>query len=138
MTRTHWLLLASWFALAALSGCAATARPPTTIAVRVSGEVAKARVRTATAKVQKLKDEVPAELKPVVQSVEDDLVDATAQLEAQTLAVDRLDRDIAKMAERMERETIWRQRWKRAALTLGALLLAAGLWIFRKPLLALL
>ena len=120
-----------------LTGCADKRSVPQTAKVRAAGEVAKSRVRTATAKVQKLKVAVPEPLKADVQSVEDDLVEATAQLEVQTLAVDRLEQDISTLAA-AEKERAHKIRWRRFALWCASLLAVATLYIFRKPLLALL
>ena len=121
-----------------LTGCADKRSVPQTAKVRAAGEVAKSRVRTATAKVQKLKVAVPEPLKADVQSVEDDLVEATAQLEVQTLAVDRLEQDISTLAAAAEKESAHKIRWRRFALWCASLLAVATLYIFRKPLLALL
>jgi outer membrane murein-binding lipoprotein Lpp len=107
MTRIHIIILAAWLALALLTGCAGRPATASTVKVRVAGEVAKARVRTATTKVQKLKAEVPVELQPEVQSVEDDLVEATAQLETQTEALEQVQKDIDRQAaEIVKRDAI--------------------------------
>ena len=138
MTSSRFILLAIVAVLCLFTGCEGKRRVPQTAKVRAAGEVAKSRVKTATTKVQKLKESVPEPLKADVQSVEDDLVEATAQLEVQTLAVDRLEQDVSTLAAAAEKEHAHKIRWRRFALWCASLLAVATLYIFRKPLLALL
>ena len=98
------IVLIIWFALVMLAGCAGKPHTPSTVKVRVAGEVAKAKVKTAAAKVHALKEQVAPELRADVQSVEDDLVEATAKLEEQTGALEQVQKDI----ERQEAEIVKR------------------------------
>lgn len=127
-----------------LAGCAhKPVVTPETVSVRASGAAAKRKVQSAGERIIIIKEKAPAELRPELEAVAQDLREATAQLDFQTGAMKELDARIAVQTAQLtgaitardaavaERDAVTSSRWRWRIATLVLL----G-WTFRKQLLA--